>query len=50
MERRRQNWIGHVLRGDSLLREVLEMEENMPKVRPRIGMLDGLMEGEKGNG
>ena len=45
LERRRKNWIGHVLRGDGLLREVLEerMEGKRLKGRPRVKMLDGLM-------
>ena len=48
LEKRRKNWIGHVLRGDGLLREVLEgrMERKRPRGRPRVKMLDGLMGSE----
>ena len=44
---RKKNWIGHVLRGNGLLRDVLEgrMLGKRPKGRPRIGMIDDLMEG-----
>ena len=44
---KKKNWIGHVLRGNGLLRDVLEgrMLEKRPKGRPRIGMIDDLMEG-----
>jgi hypothetical protein len=43
---RNQNWIGHVLRGDALLRDVLEgrMLENRPQGRPRMGMIEELRE------
>ena len=45
--RRKKNWIGHVVRGDGLLKLVLEgrMENKRPRGRPRIGMIDDLMEG-----
>ena len=45
--KRKKNWIGHVLRGDGLLRDVLEgrMMGKRVRGRPRIGMLDELMEG-----
>ena len=45
--KRRKNWIGHVIRGDGLLRDVLEERMMGKRVcgRPRIGMLDELMEG-----
>ena len=38
---------GHVVRGDGLLKLVLEgrMENKRPRGRPRIGMIDDLMEG-----
>ena len=44
---RKKNWIGHVLRGDGLLRDVLEgrMLGKRPRGRPRRGMIDDLMEG-----
>ena len=43
---RKKNWIGHVLRGDGLLRDVLEgrMLGRRPQERPRMGMLDELRE------
>jgi len=40
--RRKKNWIGHILRGESLLREVIEVEGRMigkrSKGRKRLGM------------
>ena len=44
--KRKKNWIGHVVRGDGLLRDVLEgrMMGKRVRGRPRIGMLDELME------
>ena len=44
---RKKRWIGHVLRGDGLLREVIEgrMEGKRPRGRPRIGMLEELKKG-----
>ena len=44
---RKKNWIGHVLRGNGLLKDVLEgrMLGKRPRGRPRIGMIDELMEG-----
>ena len=44
---RKKNWIGHILRGDSLLKEVIEgrMEGKRPRGRPRKGMIDELKEG-----
>ena len=44
---RKKNWIGHVLRGNGLMRDVLEgrMLGKRPQGRPRIGMIDDLMEG-----
>ena len=43
---RKKNWIGHVLRGDGLLRDVLEgrMLGSRPQGRPRMGMIDELRE------
>jgi hypothetical protein len=48
---RKKRRIGHVLRGDGLLREVIEgrMEGKRPRGRPGIGMLDGLKEGSFGD-
>ena len=45
--RRQKNWIGHILRGDGLLRNVMEgiMIRKRPRCRPRAGMLNELMEG-----
>jgi len=42
---RKKNWIRHVLRGEGLLREVMEgrMEGKRPRGRPRKGMLDELL-------
>ena len=44
--RRKKNSIGHVVRGDGLLKLVLEgrMENKRARGRPRIGMDDYLME------
>ena len=44
---RKKRWIGHVLREDELMREVLEgrMIGKRPKGRPKIGMLEELKEG-----
>jgi hypothetical protein len=43
---RKNNWIGHVLRGDGLLRDVLEgrMLGRRPQGRLRMGMIEGLRE------
>ena len=43
---RKKNWIGHVLRGDGLLRDVLEerMLGRRPQGRPSMGMIDELRE------
>lgn len=44
---RKKKWIGHVLRGDSLLRLVIEgrMEGKRPRGRKRIGMFQELLDG-----
>ena len=44
--RRKKNWIGHIIRGEGLLREVIEgkMVGKRGPGRPRIGMLDELLE------
>jgi DNA-binding protein YbaB len=41
--KRKKCWIGHVVRGDGLLKHVLEGKR--PRGRPRIGMIDDLKEG-----
>ena len=48
---RKKNWIGHILRGDGLLKEVMEgrMEGKRGRGRPRIGMLDELIVGSYGD-
>ena len=45
--RRQKNWIGHILRGDELLRDVMEgrMMGKRTRGRPRAGTMDDLMEG-----
>lgn len=42
---RKKNWIGHILRGEGLVREVIEgrMEGKRSRGRPRTGMLDDLI-------
>lgn len=44
---RKKKWLGHVLRGDSLLKLVIEgrMEGKRPRGRKRIGMFEELLEG-----
>ena len=43
---RKKNWIGHVLRGDGMLKQSIEgrMEGKRRRGRPRIGMFDDLKE------
>jgi hypothetical protein len=45
LRHRRKNWIGHILRGDGLLKEVIEgrMEGKIITGRPRLGMFDDLI-------
>ena len=40
--KRKKNWIGHVLRGEGLLKDAIEgrMEGKPPRGRKRIGMID----------
>ena len=47
--RRRKNWIGHIMRGDGLMKEVMEgkMEGKRGPGRKRIGMIDDLIEKER---
>jgi len=42
---RKRNWMGHILRGESLMKEVVEgrMEGKRTRGRPRKGMLDDLI-------
>jgi len=44
--KRKKNWIGHAVRGDALLKQVLEgrMEGKRPRGRPRFVMIDDLKE------
>jgi hypothetical protein len=46
LRNRQKKWIGHVLRGDGLMKEVMEgrMEGKRGRGRPRAGMLDNLIE------
>ena len=46
--RRKKNWIGHVLRGCGMLKEIIEgrFERKRSRGRKRIGMLDSLLKGE----
>jgi hypothetical protein len=43
---RKRNWVGHVLRGEGLMREVMEgrMDGKRTRGRPRKGMLDEFLE------
>ena len=43
---RRKNWIGHVVRGDGLMKLVLEgrIELKRPRGRPRMGMIDDVLD------
>jgi hypothetical protein len=45
--KRKKNWIGHVVRGNSLLKLVIEgrMVSKKPRGRPRLGTIDELKEG-----
>ena len=44
---RKKNWIGHILRSNGLMKEVMEgrMEGKRPRGRMRFGMLEELNEG-----
>ena len=48
---RKKKWIGHVLRGGGLMRDVMEgkMEGKRGRGRKRISMIDELMEGSYGS-
>ena len=43
---RKKNWIGHVVRGDGMMKLVLEgrKEGKRPRGRPRMGMIDDLLD------
>src|SRR6476661_7106317 len=43
---RNRNWIGHIVRGDGLIKLVLEgrLEGKRMRGRPRMGMIDDLVE------
>ena len=43
---RQKNWVGHLLRGDSLQKEIIEgrLEGKRCRGRPRQKLLDGMME------
>jgi len=45
--KRKKNWIGHILRSEGLVKDVLEgrMEGKRPRGRKRIGMFDDIEEG-----
>ena len=47
--RRKKNWIGHIMKGDGLMKEVMEekMEGKRGRGRKRIGMIDELMENKQ---
>jgi len=38
-----RNWLGHIMRGDSLLRTIIEGRMEWEKKRPRIMLLDWMM-------
>jgi len=44
---RKKNWTGHILRGDRLLKDVIEgrMEQKRTRGRKGMGMIDEQMEG-----
>ena len=46
--RRKKNWIGHVLRGCGMLKDIIEgrFEGKRSRGRKRIGMFDSLLKGE----
>ena len=49
IRQRQKNWIGHILRGESLLRTVLEgrIPGKKTRGRPRMMLLDWMMDGER---
>ena len=48
---RKNNWIGHVVRGDGLKKLVLEgrMEGKRPRERPRMGIIDNVLDDTYGD-
>ena len=44
---RKKNWIGHIVRGEGLMNQVMEgrMETKRGRGRPRMGMISDLKEG-----
>jgi len=50
MSQQNENWIGHIMRGDRLLKDVIEkrVKGKRTRGRRRIGMIDELMEGTYG--
>src|SRR6476469_2973978 len=48
---RKKNWIGHVVKGDGLMKLVLEgrMEGKRPRERPRMGMIDDVLDATYGD-
>ena len=50
IQKRQRNWIGHILRGNSLLKVIIEGRMMGRKIqgRPRMKLLDWMMNGEKG--
>jgi hypothetical protein len=47
--RRKKNWIGHIMRGDRLMKEIMEgkvMRKGAPD-RKRIGTIDDFLERER---
>jgi len=51
LRKRQKNWIGHVLRHDSLLQKVIEGRFQGKKTpgRPRTMLLDALMQEDEGS-
>ena len=47
--RRKKNWIGHIMRGEGLMKEVMEgkIEGKREPGRKRIGMIDDLLGKER---
>jgi len=45
IQSRQRNWLGHIMRGDSLIRTIIEerMEEKKKRGRPRMMLLDRMM-------
>ena len=43
---RKKNWIGHVVKGDGLMKLVLEgrLKGKVPREKPRMGMIDDVLD------